>query len=70
MWYEKFDSHIRQLGYNRSDSDPCIYIRDTSEESKIYLILYMDDMLIVGCDRDEIGELKRRNSENPYIFGA
>ena len=58
MWYEKFDSHIRQLGYNRSDSDPCIYIRDTSEESKIYLILYMDDMLIVGCDRDEIGELK------------
>ena len=24
MWYQKFDSYIRQLGYNRSDSNPCM----------------------------------------------
>ena len=24
MWYEKFDSHIRQLGYRQSNSDPCL----------------------------------------------
>ena len=22
MWYQKFDSYIRQLGYHQSDSDP------------------------------------------------
>ena len=26
MWYEKFDSYIRKLGYRRSDSNPCMYI--------------------------------------------
>ena len=25
MWYQKFDSYIRQLGYHQSDSDPCMY---------------------------------------------
>ena len=48
MWYQKFDSYIRQLGYHRSDSDPCMYTRQLADESRIYLILYVDDMLIPG----------------------
>ena len=46
MWYQKFDSYIRHLGYRRSDSDPCMYTRKLADESRIYLILYVDDMLI------------------------
>ena len=26
MWYQKFDSYIRQLGYRWSNSNPCIYM--------------------------------------------
>ena len=59
MWYQKFDSYIRQLGYNRSDSDPCMYVRQLADESRIYLILYVDDMLIAGSNQAEIGKLKR-----------
>ena len=59
MWYQKFDSYIRQLGYNRSDSDPCMYVRQLADESRIYLILYVDDMLIAGSNQVEIGKLKR-----------
>ena len=58
MWYQKFDSYIRQLGYNRSDSDPCMYVRQLADESRIYLILYVDDMLIAGSNQAEIGKLK------------
>ena len=46
MWYQKFDSYIRHLGYNRSNSDTCMYLQQLVDESRIYLILYVDDMLI------------------------
>ena len=42
MWYQKFDSYIRQLSYSQSDSNPCLYARQLSDESRIYLILYVD----------------------------
>ena len=59
MWYQKFDTYIWKLGYNRSNSDPCMYTRQLVDESRIYLILYVDDMLIVGSNQVEIGKLKQ-----------
>ena len=46
MWYQKICSYIRQLGYHRLDSDPCMYTRQLADGSRIYLIVYVDDMLI------------------------
>ena len=37
-----------------------MYVREISEESRIYLILYMEDMLITRRDKAEIEELKQR----------
>ena len=59
MWYQKFDSYIRQLSYSQSDSNPCLYARQLSDESRIYLILYVNDMLIAGSNQSEIEKLKR-----------
>ena len=35
-----------------------MYSRQLADESRIHLILYVDDMLIVGSNRAEIGKLK------------
>ena len=59
MWYQKFDYYIWQLGYHRSDSDPGMYTRQLVDESRIYLILYVDDMVIARSNRAEIIKLKR-----------
>ena len=59
MWYQKFDSYIRQLGYHRFDSDPCMYTRKLADEYRIFLILYVDDILIEGRNQVEIRKLKR-----------
>ena len=59
MWYHNFDSYIRHLGYHRSDSDPGMYTRQLVDESRIYLILYVDDMVIARSNRAEIIKLKR-----------
>ena len=58
MWYERFDSYIRQLGYHQSDYDACMYTRQLADESRIHLILYVDDMLITRSNQVEIEKLK------------
>ena len=56
MWYQKFHSYIRQLGYHQFDSEPCMYTQQLAYESRIYVILYINDMLIAGSNRAEIGK--------------
>ena len=40
-----------------------MYTRQLADESRIYLILYVDDMLIAGSIKAEIGKLKRSPHE-------
>ena len=56
--------HIWKLGYCRRNFHPCLYVKCGNDQSRIYLILYVDDMLIVGNDRAVIRELKERLHEN------
>jgi len=50
--------------YSRSQYDNCVYHRKFSNRSFIYLLLYIDDMLIVVCDISLINELNAQpNSE-------
>lgn len=49
-------------GYSRSQYDTCVYYRSLTHDSYIYLLLYVDDMLI-GCNqREAIEELKMQLS--------
>ena len=36
-----------------------MYAQQLADESRIYLILYVDDMLIAGSNQAEIGKLKQ-----------
>ena len=67
MWYQNFDSYIWQLGYHRFDSDPCMYTRQLVDESRMYLILYVDDMLIAGSNQAEIGKLNGAFTTNSCV---
>jgi hypothetical protein len=50
-------------GFKRSDYDSCVYIK-LVDGSHIYLLLYVDDMLISTKSREEITVLKKLlNSE-------
>ena len=35
IWYQKFATYIRNLGYSLLDSNPCMYIQQLSNESQI-----------------------------------
>jgi ATP-binding cassette subfamily B (MDR/TAP) protein 1 len=45
-------------GYDRTTSDHCVLMKRFSDENFIILLLYMDDMLIVGHDIRKIKSLK------------
>eukprot|EP00253_Pinus_taeda_P016897 PITA_16897 len=61
MWYQKFDTFIRGLGFTRSKADHCVYFKLIGDRV-IYLVLYVDDMLLVGNDKEIIQDLKTQLS--------
>jgi len=46
------------LKYNRLNSGPCAYLKKFGDEDFIVLLLYMDDMLVIGHNKDQVQELK------------
>ncbi|KAH9678909.1 Integrase catalytic domain-containing protein [Citrus sinensis] len=57
-WYQRFDSFIMSLGYNRLSSDHCAYYKRFEDNYFIILLLYVDDMLVAGPNKDRVQELK------------
>jgi len=57
MWYQKFDTFIQGLSFTRRKSDHCVYFKLIGDHV-IYLVLYVDDMLMVGNDKEIIQDLK------------
>ena len=58
QWYKRFNAFMLALGYSRSDYNSCVYHTCLSEDSSIYLLLYVDDMLIVAKSMPGINKLK------------
>ena len=59
QWYKKFDSFMMSQEYKRTFADPCVYVWRFHHDKFIILLLYVDDMLIVGHDVNMIRKLKR-----------
>ncbi|KAL4272870.1 hypothetical protein GQ457_13G029760 [Hibiscus cannabinus] len=58
QWYKRFDSFMTRQRYTRSKYDHCVYLRKLQDGSFIYLLLYVDDMLIASKSQQEIDKLK------------
>ena len=56
-WFAKFSSTIFRLGYTTSSYDFALFLRRTDKDI-ILLLLYVDNMIIIGDDLNDIQELK------------
>jgi len=61
MWYQKFDTFIRGLVFTRSKVDHYVYFKLIGDRV-IYLVLYVDEMLLVGNEKEIIQDLKTQLS--------
>jgi hypothetical protein len=58
QWYKRFDRFMIRQKYTRSQFDHCVYFLKLQDGTFIYLLLYVDDMLIACKSIVEIERLK------------
>jgi hypothetical protein len=61
MWYQKFDTYMFGLGFTRSKHDHCVYFKLIGDHL-IYLVLYVDDMLLIGNNKEIIQDVETQLS--------
>jgi hypothetical protein len=49
QWHLKFDETIRKFGVKKNDEDNCIYVKFNNRKF-IFLVLYVDDILLASND--------------------
>ena len=59
QWYKKLDNFMQDEGYIKCESDHCVYFKGSTYDTTFtVLLLYVDDMLIVSNDVNEVKSLK------------
>lgn len=62
MWNERFDEFMTRIGFKRCLSDHCLYTKNTNA-IVCYVLLYVDDLLIVSSEMKVINLTKRLLSD-------
>ena len=57
QWNKRFDEEIKRFGFTQNLDEPCVYQKASGSKS-IFLILYVDDILIMGKDIPSLHEVK------------
>jgi hypothetical protein len=61
-WYERFRERLIKMGFSVYPFNSCIFIWKKGN-TIVIIILYVDDILILGNNRDKINETKRKLNE-------
>lgn len=64
QWYKKFESFMTNIDYHKAQVDQCVFMKKYVEGDFIILLLYVDDMLIVGNSTKRIALLKKTLSKS------
>lgn len=58
QWNKCFDQCMVKHGFVKSEFDLCVYLKKLADGSYIYLLLYVDDMLLVSKRMSDVNEVK------------
>ncbi|KAL0342540.1 UNVERIFIED_CONTAM: Retrovirus-related Pol polyprotein from transposon TNT 1-94 [Sesamum calycinum] len=76
-WNTRFDEIIRDYDFIKNEFDPCVY-KKISGSTVAYLVLYVDDILLIGTNVKMLGDIKawlstqysmKNVGEASYILG-
>ncbi|CAJ2657775.1 unnamed protein product [Trifolium pratense] len=62
-WFSRFSKVLQQFGMTRCESDHSVFVKCSSNKY-IYLVVYVDDIVITGDDNDGIKALKQHLFQN------
>lgn len=58
QWNKRFDGFMKDQGFRQSPYDQCVYVSGEDVKSMIYLLIYVDDMLLVSKSMEVVQRLK------------
>ncbi|RVW74545.1 Retrovirus-related Pol polyprotein from transposon TNT 1-94 [Vitis vinifera] len=58
-WFGHFSSVVQKFGMLRSEADHSVFYHHNSSSQCIYLVVYVDDIVITGSDQEGIQRLKQ-----------
>ncbi|GKD36189.1 retrotransposon protein, putative, ty1-copia subclass [Tanacetum coccineum] len=56
-WNKRFDEEIKKIGFTQNPDEPCVYLK-ASESNVAFLVLYVDDILLMGNSVTMLKEVK------------
>ncbi|GJX77803.1 retrotransposon protein, putative, ty1-copia subclass [Tanacetum coccineum] len=57
QWNKRFDDEIKKFGFTQNHDEPCVYLK-ASGSNITFLILYVDDILIMGYNIPMLQDVK------------
>ena len=58
-WYEKLTEHLLKLNFEQFDLDDATLFIKKVERSVVYLVVYVDDLLMIGNNESYIASIKK-----------
>ncbi|CAM8902569.1 unnamed protein product [Rhodiola kirilowii] len=58
QWNKKFNACMLSLGFHRSKYDSCLYLKFFDAKSLLFVLLYVDDILLISNVKSEILRIK------------
>ncbi len=59
LWNLEFSRFVTSIGFKQCSSDECLYIfRDDDSNNTVYLLLYVDDILLCSPNYDQLSKFK------------
>ena len=56
-WNIRFDQAVKTYGFIQSEDEPCVY-KLIHEGNIVFLVLYVDDILLIGNDVAKLSDVK------------
>ncbi|KAG8480419.1 hypothetical protein CXB51_025096 [Gossypium anomalum] len=62
-WYDRIDTYLSRLGFEKSLSEPTLFVKKSKEETLLIVSIYVDDLLVTGSKDVIIDEFKAQMQE-------
>ncbi|KAG8502733.1 hypothetical protein CXB51_000654 [Gossypium anomalum] len=57
-WYSRIDGYLASLEFERSISEPTLYVKKQGSKTQLIVSLYVDDLLVTGGDQAMLTDFK------------
>ncbi|KAG8489528.1 hypothetical protein CXB51_017560 [Gossypium anomalum] len=62
-WYDGVDAYLSKFGFEKSLSEPTLYVKKSKDETLLIVSIYVDDLLVTGSKDVLVNEFKAQMQE-------